>query len=353
MTVSTVRNSITYVGNGSTNTFPYPFKILDKKDLVVMVLNPLKLLKVDVDYDVTEVGNETGGEVKLYKYDAQNNRVPWNLESGLKLWIVRHRESKQLVDISNQGKFYPQVIEDALDHLTMKIQEIENVLSFSAILSALSSITFPRRGVEVFTNSSTFVVPLSTESITYLAIGGGGGGGGASVNGSYYVAAGRGGEAGNISIGWSYVNPGEILTITIGNGGIGGEGYNDGESGGDTIVEGSLSGAICTTQGGAGGEKANQAYPLGQLFTGRKGVVMYSVSTYLSAKGGDGGSGLGQGGAGGSRFTFGSAIATSENGYNGKGFGCGGGGGVVINNMSGTVTAKGGNGTSGLVVIWY
>ena len=122
MTISstTTRNDAT--GNGATSVYPFTFKIFNKADLKVTKRDTDDveyLLTVDTDYAVSGVGDTSGGSITL---------VAGNLPSGWKLTIRRVRPLKQETDIRNQGDFYPEVHEDALDGLVMQNQAQQNEL---------------------------------------------------------------------------------------------------------------------------------------------------------------------------------------------------------------------------------
>ncbi|MCV5663440.1 hypothetical protein OFN50_30935, partial [Escherichia coli] len=70
-------------------------------------------LVLDTDYTVTNAGSYNGGNVVL--------TAP--LASGWKISIARELEPTQETDLRNQGKFFPEVHEDAFDKLTMLIQQ--------------------------------------------------------------------------------------------------------------------------------------------------------------------------------------------------------------------------------------
>lgn len=116
MTVSTEVNHNDYTGNGVTTTFPYTFRIFTKSDLVVQVVDldeNITVLALDADYTVTGAGGYTGGNVILTTA----------LANGYQISIARELPVTQETDLRNQGKFFAEVHEDALDKLTMLIQQ--------------------------------------------------------------------------------------------------------------------------------------------------------------------------------------------------------------------------------------
>ncbi|MGX4955669.1 hypothetical protein ACUYF5_06830 [Escherichia coli] len=115
MTVSTEVDHNEYTGNGVTTAFPYTFRIFQKSDLVVQVVDlneNITELILDTDYIVTGAGGYNGGNVILSKA----------LANGYQISISRELPVTQDTDLRNQGKFFAEVHEDAFDKLTMLIQ---------------------------------------------------------------------------------------------------------------------------------------------------------------------------------------------------------------------------------------
>lgn len=115
MTVSTVVNHEQYDGNGTTTVFPYRFRILKDSHMVVTLSNPdglLTTLVLGTDYTITGVGLVSGGNVVLN----------YALATGWQISLDRELPAVQETDLRNQGKFFAETHEDALDYLTMLIQ---------------------------------------------------------------------------------------------------------------------------------------------------------------------------------------------------------------------------------------
>jgi hypothetical protein len=119
MTISTTtRKAGPFVGNGVTTSFPFVFKVFAKADLKVirtsvagvdttLVLDSTYFVTLNADQDATP-----GGSVSYS-----------TLAVGEKLTIVGSISVTQPTDITNGSGFYPSVIENALDRLTMFVQE--------------------------------------------------------------------------------------------------------------------------------------------------------------------------------------------------------------------------------------
>ncbi|AEW24599.1 hypothetical protein [Escherichia coli] len=124
MTVSTEVDHNEYTGNGVTTTFPYTFRIFQKSDLVVQVVDlneNITELILDTDYIVTGAGGYNGGNIILSKA----------LVSGYLISISRELPVTQETDLRNQGKFFAEVHEDAFDKLTMLIQQVRSWFSLA------------------------------------------------------------------------------------------------------------------------------------------------------------------------------------------------------------------------------
>ncbi|EFM0223653.1 hypothetical protein DA41_002157 [Escherichia coli] len=131
MTVSTEVDHNEYTGNGVTTTFPYTFRIFQKSDLVVQVIDldeNITVLALDTDYAVTGAGGYRGGNIILSKA----------LANGYQISISRELPVTQETDLRNQGKFFAEVHEDAFDKLTMLIQQCRSL--FRLALCKPSSI---------------------------------------------------------------------------------------------------------------------------------------------------------------------------------------------------------------------
>lgn len=212
------------------------------------------------------------------------------------------------------------------------------------------------RGEAMFTNNPAsgtvthyFNVPPGVTSIDILCIGGGGGASGSPGTGSYPGFGGGGGAlayANNVS-----VTPGEVLTVVVGGGGVGGaSGANAGNPGGNTYVRYANSTTLCEAGGGSGPAVA-QATPTpgGSVVvgTGFSGGTGGADGTTNNGGGGGGGAG-GYSAAGGN-----GGVGNSGTGTGSTGGGGGGGGGMSTagtqnNGGGGTgILGAGSNGTGG------
>lgn len=121
MTISsTNRKAGPYLGNGTIVTFPFSFKVFKKEDLAIIYADEHgieQLMLLESDYTVqlnTEQETTPGGTVTLIHAPA----------TGARVTITSTLEYMQPVKITNQGGFYPQIINDALDRLTIFVQQL-------------------------------------------------------------------------------------------------------------------------------------------------------------------------------------------------------------------------------------
>lgn len=120
MTVLNATRQATFVGNGSTTTFPIPstLRFFEAGDLVLYtyvtatgVADPVMTL--GVDYDVANP-NTASASVTLVVAPP----------SGRTLMVRRVLSADQQANLTNLGAFYPEIHEDALDKLTLLLLDL-------------------------------------------------------------------------------------------------------------------------------------------------------------------------------------------------------------------------------------
>lgn len=241
--------------------------------------------------------------------------------------------------------------------------------------------------VELFTTSTTFVVPDNINQLFMVGCGGGGGGGGATTP---YAGGGGAGSPPVLMV--RGVVPGETLTINIGAGGAAGLGQNitpggtSGGDGGNTTITGSVSGELALWRGAPGGKSGTVSSEGGvgdfTLFeakllagmiivnggnggrpgggtTGGYSIYINSVTSQPGTRGispptggggGGGGAGLTRGGNGGNGGTSAGGGVPISSGDPGTGYGAGGGGGGGGGGSNGG--HSGGDGFQGFVAFY-
>lgn len=167
-------------------------------------------------------------------------------------------------------------------------------------------------------STQAWTVPAGVDGvITIKAIAGGGGGGGSGGNNAFNegTGGGGGGSGGEYKIFDIIASEGDVLNVTIGNGGAGGAGGAggvngaNGTTGGNTVVFNDTDTfTLYGGPGGGGGGNNNLAGSAGTAFYGAGGTG--GTSTGQAGGGGGGGGGI----SGDTRY--GSAIAPAGNGGN-------------------------------------
>lgn len=123
MTISSsTRKAGPFTGNGTATTFPFTFKVFQASDLLVVRLNTSTFVEstlvLNTDYTVALNQNQNtnpGGSIVLGSV----------LATGFTLTATSDIQNLQPTDLTNQGGFYPTVINDALDRATIQIQQIQ------------------------------------------------------------------------------------------------------------------------------------------------------------------------------------------------------------------------------------
>jgi hypothetical protein len=124
MTVSsTLRKAGPFNGNGVTTAFPFTFKVFAKTDIQVVktaATGVQTTLVLDSDYSVVLNADQDASPGGTITYPV----VGSPLAGGSKLDVVGSLDYAQNTDITNLGKFLPQVHENALDYLTILVQQL-------------------------------------------------------------------------------------------------------------------------------------------------------------------------------------------------------------------------------------
>ncbi|TIN82193.1 hypothetical protein [Mesorhizobium sp.] len=123
MTVpSDTNRSGPYNGNGVTTVFDYEFRIVDENHIKVIKADAAgveTILTIDADYVVSDVGNPAGGQVALTVA----------LPVGYTLTLLRNVPFTQETDLENQGAYYAETVEAALDLATMRSQQLQEQIN--------------------------------------------------------------------------------------------------------------------------------------------------------------------------------------------------------------------------------
>ena len=133
-----------FIGSGGTATFPFLFKVFAAADLYVASLNvatgAIATLALTTDYTVAlnaDQDTSPGGSITL---------TAGNLAAGYTLTITTDMAALQGLDLTNGGAFYPDVINAALDTLTILVQQLGAQMGRAIqapLVDAAPSLTLP------------------------------------------------------------------------------------------------------------------------------------------------------------------------------------------------------------------
>lgn len=130
MTVSSELSRVQYAGNGEAVSFPFDFRVFAGSDVKAVATAPggaERVLEEGVDYSVSLAAEGEGGLVS-YPLSGQP------LAFGHKLTLMRSLPFTQEVDLLNQGAWLPEVLEGALDRVTLLAQELKEAQARSLSL---------------------------------------------------------------------------------------------------------------------------------------------------------------------------------------------------------------------------
>ena len=130
MTVpSEINRSGPYNGNGVTTVFDYDFRIIESSHLHVIKANAAGVettLALTTDYTVSGAGDAGGGSITVLVAPA----------TGETITILRNMPFTQETDLENQGAYYAETVEDALDAAAMRDQQLAERMNRAVLLPA-------------------------------------------------------------------------------------------------------------------------------------------------------------------------------------------------------------------------
>lgn len=122
MTISsTTRKAGPYPGDGVSTSFPFGFKVFAVSDLKVVVINLTTQVQTTLTLNVDYTGSLNPDQNSNPGGTITKTTV---LPVGTHLVITSNVAQLQETDLTNQGGFYPEVITDALDKLTILLQQV-------------------------------------------------------------------------------------------------------------------------------------------------------------------------------------------------------------------------------------
>ncbi len=129
--LTTNQSYVKYLGNGATTSFPFSFIVQNASQLVVSITNnnvspAVTTVLGTSQYSVTGIGSGNefaggSGPGGTVIYPTLGSPLP----TGWSITIQRVVPYTQGTSLTNQGAFYPQVVEAALDYLTMQTQQLQ------------------------------------------------------------------------------------------------------------------------------------------------------------------------------------------------------------------------------------
>ena len=131
MAIQTTETTVSYLGDGVTNLFPFPYAFDSASDLIVGLNGTVQFS----GYTVTGAGNANGGVVQFTTPPDVN----------VKVGIVRIPNPTQLTEFTN-GMLLAGSVDDALDKLTMMVQwlyhSMYRCVRFSDYDNAVATLPF-------------------------------------------------------------------------------------------------------------------------------------------------------------------------------------------------------------------
>lgn len=139
MTLAAADPTTSYPGTGAGNSFPFPFPVFQSGDIAVSILNTNVVPNITYqltngfDYTVTGLNPSATPASSQGLVTLVNHSQAWltgaNLATGFVITLKRVVSLTQLSSFRNQGSFYPETIEDALDYLMMVCQQLTYIAS--------------------------------------------------------------------------------------------------------------------------------------------------------------------------------------------------------------------------------
>lgn len=131
---SEVNRSGPYVCNGATTHFPFGFRVYDAAHIRVILTDPQgteSTLALGTDYTVSGVGQSGGGAVDMARAYA----------SGYRVTLVLNVPFTQDIDLENQGAYFAETIERAIDLQTQMSLQLKEEVARAVVLPVTSSVS--------------------------------------------------------------------------------------------------------------------------------------------------------------------------------------------------------------------
>jgi len=132
LSLSSTTNKVIYNGNGAASTWPFSFPILEASHLAVIFTDGdgLETVLSASLYGVDGIGDPAGGSVT---YPLPGSPIATPIPTGTKLTLLRTVPYTQTTVLSNQGGYYPEVVERRFDQIYMALQQLEERVSRASL----------------------------------------------------------------------------------------------------------------------------------------------------------------------------------------------------------------------------
>lgn len=144
MTIATETTKVTVLGNGAQTVFNYAFLLPAVGQYALYYTDAAGGITLisQVNYTVSGVGNPNGG---TFTYAPGGNPIA----TGTSLTFTRAVPYTQTTELNNQGAYYPQVLETALDRLVLQTQQLRTDvdLAFKAPITNAAVADVPTASV--------------------------------------------------------------------------------------------------------------------------------------------------------------------------------------------------------------
>jgi hypothetical protein len=132
LSLSSTTNKVIYSGNGATSVWPFSFPVLEADHLAVIFTDGegIETVLPASVYSVDGIGDSAGGSVT---YPLLGGPIAAPIPTGTKLTLLRTVPYTQTTVLSNQGGYYPEVVERRFDQIYMALQQLEERLSRASL----------------------------------------------------------------------------------------------------------------------------------------------------------------------------------------------------------------------------
>lgn len=162
---STNRKAGPYIGDGVATVFPFVFKVFQASDIHVVNTNLANIETVaviDTEYTATinvDQDANPGGYITMLSPPP----------SGFRITITSNVPNLQPVTLTNQGGFYPSVINAAIDRATIQVQQLAEQVNRSLKSPISSGMTVDEWFASKVANAGGVNLPLA---ISEMAVSG-------------------------------------------------------------------------------------------------------------------------------------------------------------------------------------